>query len=218
MLILHLPVRYFHLLMVPMWCQSCFITDFELLAISDWLTVSKLSLNIEKARYMIVHNYQRMITNEAWWRHQMETFSALLTVCAGNSPVPGKFPHKSQWRGALMFSLICVWINGWVNNREAGDLRRYRTHYDVIVMRFLTCRLMTKHWTPVCFKFMGNRRRRCRSFSTMKLIYDSLSLSHLQFGIICWSFEWNMISKLLKRSLRKMTNSKCNSHTAPLSK
>ena len=33
-----------------------------------------------------------------------------------------------------MFSLICVWINGWVNNREAGDLRRYRAHYDVIVM------------------------------------------------------------------------------------
>ena len=69
-----------------------------------------------------------------WWRHQMETFSALLAICAGNSPVPGEFPHKGQWRGALMFSLICVWINGWVNNREAGDLRRYRTHYDVIVM------------------------------------------------------------------------------------
>ena len=45
-------------------------------------------------------------------------------------------PHKSQWRGALMFSLICVWINGWVNNRKAADLRRYRAHYDVIVMTF----------------------------------------------------------------------------------
>ena len=43
-------------------------------------------------------------------------------------------PHKGQWRGALMFSLICVCINGWVNNREAGDLRRHRAHYDVIVM------------------------------------------------------------------------------------
>ena len=38
-----------------------------------------------------------------------------------------------QWCGALMLSLICVWINGCVNNREAGDLRRYRTHYDVTV-------------------------------------------------------------------------------------
>ena len=43
-------------------------------------------------------------------------------------------PHTGEWRGTLMFSLICVWINDWVNNREAGDLRRYRAHYDVIVM------------------------------------------------------------------------------------
>ena len=53
---------------------------------------------------------------------------------AGNSPVPVNSPHKGQWRGALMFSLICVWINGWVNNRGAGDLRRCRGHYDVIVV------------------------------------------------------------------------------------
>ena len=43
-------------------------------------------------------------------------------------------PHKGQWRGAFMFSLICAWISRWVNNREAGDLRRYRAHYDFIVM------------------------------------------------------------------------------------
>ena len=47
---------------------------------------------------------------------------------------PVNSPHKGQWREALMFSLICVWINGWVNNREAGDLRRNRAHYDVTVM------------------------------------------------------------------------------------
>ena len=48
---------------------------------------------------------------------------------------PGEFPaHKGQWRGALMFSLICAWINDWVNKREAGDLRRHRGHYDVNVM------------------------------------------------------------------------------------
>ena len=48
----------------------------------------------------------------------------------------GRIPHTkaSEWRGALMSYLICVWINGWVNNREAGDLRRHRSHYDVIVM------------------------------------------------------------------------------------
>ena len=69
-----------------------------------------------------------------WWRHQMETFSALLAICAGNSPVPVNSPHKGQWCGALMLSLICVWINGWVNNRKAGDLRRNRAYYDVVGM------------------------------------------------------------------------------------
>ena len=43
--------------------------------------------------------------------------------------------HKGQWRGALVFSLICAWINSWVSNREAGDLRCHHAHYDVIVMR-----------------------------------------------------------------------------------
>ena len=47
---------------------------------------------------------------------------------------PVNFPHKGQWRGALMFSLIYAWINDWVNNHEAGDLRRQHGHYDVIVM------------------------------------------------------------------------------------
>ena len=58
----------------------------------------------------------------------------------GESPVPVNFPHKGQWRGALMFSLISAWINGWVNNGEAGDLRRHRGHYDVNVM-WLSARL-----------------------------------------------------------------------------
>ena len=44
--------------------------------------------------------------------------------------------HKGQWCGALVFSLICIWINGWVNNCEAGDLRPYRTHFDVTVMEW----------------------------------------------------------------------------------
>ena len=47
---------------------------------------------------------------------------------------PVNSPHKGQWHIALMFSLICAWINGWVNNGEAGDLRCHRLHYDVIVM------------------------------------------------------------------------------------
>ena len=63
----------------------------------------------------------------------METFSASLAICAGNYQSRW-IPRTGQWRRALTFSLVCVWINYWVNNREAGDLRRYRAHYDVIVM------------------------------------------------------------------------------------
>ena len=78
-------------------------------------------------------NYQ-MIFVCSWWRHQMETFSALLAICAGNSPVPGEFPAQRPVTRNFHVSLICAWINRWVNNREAGDLIRYCAHYDVIVM------------------------------------------------------------------------------------
>ena len=81
-------------------------------------------------------------SNFLWWRHQMETFSALLALCAGNSPVNGEFP--AQWRGTLMFYLICTWINGWVNNSKAGDLRCHRAHYGVTVMPKLSNLLVMK--------------------------------------------------------------------------
>ena len=70
----------------------------------------------------------------SWWRHQMKTFSVLLALCAGNSPVTGEFPSLRPVTQSSDLSLICAWINGWVNNRKAGDLRRHRAHYDVTVM------------------------------------------------------------------------------------
>ena len=50
-------------------------------------------------------------------------------------------PHKGQWRGTLMFSLIYAWTTGWVNNHGAGDLRRHCVRYDVTVM--IWCPVMT---------------------------------------------------------------------------
>ena len=70
----------------------------------------------------------------SWWRHQMETFSASLAFVPGNHRSPVNSPHKGQCHGALIFSLICVWINDWVNNREDGEFRRHRDYYDVTVM------------------------------------------------------------------------------------
>ena len=64
------------------------------------------------------------------WKHFPHHWSFVWGI--HRSPVNSRY--KGHWRGALMFSLICARINDWVNNREAGDLRRYRTHYNIIVM------------------------------------------------------------------------------------
>ena len=69
------------------------------------------------------------------WKHFPRYWPFVWVWRLHRSPVIS--PHKGQWRGALMFSLICSWIIGWVNNGAAGDLRRHRTHYDVIVMFLL---------------------------------------------------------------------------------
>ena len=65
------------------------------------------------------------------WRHFPRYWPFVRRI--HRSPVNS--PHKGQWRGALMFTLICARIKGWVNNCEAGDLRRNRAHCDVIVMK-----------------------------------------------------------------------------------
>ena len=69
-------------------------------------------------------------------------FSRYWPFVRGIHRSPVNSPHKGQWREALMFPLICVWISGWVNNGEAGDLMRHRAHYDVTVMtlRNICCR------------------------------------------------------------------------------
>ena len=83
----------------------------------------------------------------------METFSALLAICAEIHRGPVNSPHKGQWRGAWVFSLICTRINGWVNNGEAGDLRHHRAHFDVIVMyvfNVCVCVCVWRWWLGWC--------------------------------------------------------------------
>ena len=76
----------------------------------------------------------------------------------GEFTVPVKSPHKCQWRGAFMLSSICVWINGWVNKRGAGDLRRHRAHYDGIVIKSTIAKTKqhTTNHEPCCLR-RGNR-------------------------------------------------------------
>ena len=68
------------------------------------------------------------------WRHQMGTFSALLVLCAGNSPFIGEFHTQRPVTRSFDVFFDLRLINSWVNNRATGDLRRYRAHYDVTVM------------------------------------------------------------------------------------
>ena len=96
---------------------------------------------------MILHNaFDRILAR--WhddvikWTH----FPRYRPFVRGIHRSPVNSLHKGQWRGALMFSLICVWINGWVNNREAGDLRRYLAHYDVTAMWYIYATSYEQYW------------------------------------------------------------------------
>ena len=70
----------------------------------------------------------------AWWRHQMEQFPHYWPFVRGIPRWPVDSPHKGQWGGPLIFSLIFGWTNGWAHNRDAGDMRRHRVHYDATVI------------------------------------------------------------------------------------
>ena len=76
------------------------------------------------------------------WKH----FPRYWPFVRGIHRGPVNSPHKGEWRGAFMFSLICALINRWGNNREAGDLRRYRPHYDVIVMYSQHCACTVRYY------------------------------------------------------------------------
>ena len=70
----------------------------------------------------------------SWWRHQMETFSALLTLCMTNPSVTRGFPsQRPVTRNCHVFFDLRL-KKRWTNNRHTVDLRRHRPHYDVTVL------------------------------------------------------------------------------------
>ena len=103
----------------------------------DWYNFSNVLWIIVLCKFFSkCHYYAMKETPMAWWRHQKENFPRYWPSVWGIPRSPVNSPHKGQWQEALMLSLIYPWINGWVNNREAGDLRCHGTHYDVIVMEY----------------------------------------------------------------------------------
>ena len=116
-------------------------------------------VGIQLGNSLLIYIYWQAISKAKWWPNLLTHICVIKSRCLKsvmwgahddaikwkhfprNRPFvrgihrsPVNSPHKGQCRGALMFSLICVGINGWVNNLEAGDLRRYRAHYDVILV------------------------------------------------------------------------------------
>ena len=85
----------------------------------------------------------------SWWCHQMETFSVLLTICTGNWPVTGEFPSQRPVTRSFDVFYDLGQMNGWVNNPEAGDLRRHCAHCDVRVM----CRERSEDIIPFLYRF-----------------------------------------------------------------
>ena len=88
---------------------------------------------------------------------------------------PVNSPHRGHWLGALMFSLIAPWINGWVNNREAGDLRRHHTNYDVNVMYLFE---QTPYNLPegVRYEVLWTAVEKCESFSIFVAAVSDISI------------------------------------------
>ena len=111
-------------------------------------------------------------------------------------------PHKGQWRGALMFSLICAWINSWVNNCEAGDLRRHRTHYDVIGNGLRNSHLW---WSSLAFYWEQFRSKCPTLVHAMAWCCRATS----QYQSPCWTWCVLLFS-ITRPQWVKLKNKNCN--------
>ena len=145
------------------------------------LVMAKRHWELRHAESLLAQHHDDVIK----WKH----FPRYWPYVRGIHRSPVNSPHKGQWRGALMFSFICVWINGWVNNGEAGDLRRYRAHHDVIVLWslwwgchdvLLRCSILmmvVQHWCRLTKMAAIFQKTFSNGFSLMKM-YEFRLTSH----------------------------------------
>ena len=110
------------------------------------------------------------------WKH----FPRYWPFVRGTHRSPVNSPHKGRWRWALMFSVICAWINGQVNDPKAGDLRRHRAHYDVIVM-----------WCLVAFSLRQLHRKCSMHLNLPEPSFKHFTKSYMSLNI--WYTENNDI-------------------------
>ena len=119
-------------------------------------------------------------------------------------------PRTKANDAELWFFSIYAWINGWVENREAFDLRRYRDHYDVIVM--LMSVTMTGRWILISqFSWVYNWRNINKWISEFgspisvpnRLFCDLKTMLHKLPSKLCWVIPY-MMSGIRSRTKRKI--------------
>ena len=182
-----------------LWCYS----NENCILLSLWATYLTFEQQLRYCSLMYTQSccsLQLCITNTGWsvnifpwiyhddvikWKH----FPRYWPFVRGIHRSPVNSLHKGQWGGCMMFSLICAWINSWVNNRrEAGDLRRYRAHYDVIVMNF-------KQWFGILLSgcLLVNHRSWYQYWGHCGLISDLESSpqpeSEVEIKLNSWTFK-----------------------------
>ena len=91
----------------------------------------------------------------------METFSALLAICADNSPVPGEFSAQGPVTRSF-YAFFYLHLNKRVNHREAGESRRHRAHYDAIVR--------VSHFQALAYNGI-NESNLWSNFTPLKILY-----------------------------------------------
>ena len=103
------------------------------LSLSEWVVqyISRIMLTVRASLgFLVILAPGQFHDDVIKWKH----FPRDLPFVRGIYRSPVDSSRKGQWRAALMFLLICAGTNGGANNRDVGDFRRHRTHYDVIVM------------------------------------------------------------------------------------
>ena len=132
------------------------LINSEITKISEWLSVNKLSLNANKTKFMIFHNYQKFTTD---------------------SDIPQLEINNTPIEMVTEFNFLGITINEFMN---------WGSHSVKIANEI--CRTLG----------VMNCLKRYLPLSALKIMYDSLILSHIQFGITCWGFEWGRLAKLQK--------------------
>ena len=121
----NMTLRYAFVIMFSFW-ESEFLSFYEYHSLASLYSQQK-DFHESAPFLTILYTFHDDVTK---WKHfpRYWPFVRRIHRSQVNSP------HKGQWRGALMFSLICAGINAWVNNGEACDLRHHRANYDITVL------------------------------------------------------------------------------------